>query len=386
MFYYLKHRDDIIAVMSIEEETGAVVKAEIIPGNSRWLPFLGKADRKLLSIWIRNRSIPATREQIAQILHDAGCRTAPEYLFKNLALSVTDAYWMVPVDYDLQWADVSPFHSMPGKKMPLHNDSSWSPNASLGGQMSKYVDLTADPPLLVKRSKAFYGLQCLNEVIASRTHARQGKAPYVSYDAHYDEEKDFFSCSCTLFTRGSIEFVPAYEVLLSEKQPNDCSNYDFFIRICEKNGLSGVRAFMDYMTLSDFALTNTDRHLYNFGVIRDAQSGAFISPAPIFDTGNSMFYNQIHTRPMRRDELLDIPISAFHTREEKMLQHVNNREAFDIRLALTPDEVLAYYLASRVPKDVAETITEDYAMKLRMLEEYQEGHKLSFYMEKKKLK
>lgn len=35
-------------------------------------------------------------------------------------------------------------------------------------------------------------------------------------------------------------------------------------------------------------------------------------------------------------------------------------------------------MASFSGKDVAETITEDYAMKLRMLEEYQKGHNLSF--------
>ena len=48
---------------------------------------------------------------------------------------------------------------------------------------------------------------------------------------------------------------------------------------------------MDYQIMSDFLLTNTDRHLLNLGVLRDPVSLQFICPAPIFDTGNAMFFN-----------------------------------------------------------------------------------------------
>lgn len=37
------------------------------------------------------------------------------------------------------------------------------------------------------------------------------------------------------------------------------------------------------MILTDFVISNTDEHLLNFGVLRDADTMKLIGPAPIFD-------------------------------------------------------------------------------------------------------
>ena len=47
---------------------------------------------------------------------------------------------------------------------------------------------------------------------------------------------------------------------------------------------------MDYQIMTDFIITNVDRHRGNFGILRDANNLRFISPVPIFDSGNSMFF------------------------------------------------------------------------------------------------
>lgn len=44
------------------------------------------------------------------------------------------------------------------------------------------------------------------------------------------------------------------------------------------------------MALTDFIICNTDRHLNNFGVIRDSRTLRFTKLASIFDSGNSMMY------------------------------------------------------------------------------------------------
>ena len=80
------------------------------------------------------------------------------------------------------------------------------------------------------------------------------------------------------------------------------------------------------MVLSDFLFTNTDRHLLNLGVLRDVKTLQFVKPAPLFDTGNSMFYNGIYNK----DTITNIPLTSFYKTEEKMLDQVFNRKALNL--------------------------------------------------------
>jgi hypothetical protein len=49
---------------------------------------------------------------------------------------------------------------------------------------------------------------------------------------------------------------------------------------------------MDEMIAIDYLIGNTDRHTGNFGIIRDADTLQWLKIAPIFDSGNSLFYNE----------------------------------------------------------------------------------------------
>lgn len=65
-----------------------------------------------------------------------------------------------------------------------------------------------------------------------------------------------------------------------------------FIKACIAGGLSEEEVIrgLDYMNLTDFIISNNDRHLNNFGILRDSHTLRFIKLAPIFDSGNSMMY------------------------------------------------------------------------------------------------
>lgn len=52
--------------------------------------------------------------------------------------------------------------------------------------------------------------------------------------------------------------------------------------------------------LFDALIYNTDRHLGNFGLIFDTQTGEILRPAPIFDNGCSLF------SLLQKDDLKDI--------------------------------------------------------------------------------
>ena len=365
------HKDIIVALLSIDTELGSIRRIEI--ENKAHLPLLGRDDPDMIEKWWEYRAVPGEREDIRRKIREAGFINTREYMVKNLAISVTDAYWICPAELDLGWDDVK-VSAIPSDKDRLifHNANSFDPNASLGGRMNKYWDLSTCPPTLVKKASAYYGQQNVNELFATELHRKQNKGiAFVEYSAEKAVEGGINS-GCRAFTSEQAEFVPAYEVLNSRKLRNSVSKYDEFINICEEHGLDRgmVRDFMDYQTLTDFAMTNTDRHFMNFGVLRDPDTLEFISPAPIFDTGNSMFFTEFRSRPFDREELSEIRISGFHNNESKLLQHVKNKDMIDLDKLPSPEEVKEFYLKYEIPEEKSNLIAGSYAVKLEMLEEF----------------
>ena len=143
------------------------------------------------------------------MLEKAGCDNTKAYLAKNLALSITDTYWICPADLQLRWKDVCLQNAAAGAgKVPWHNMSSYDPNASLGGQMEKYWDLGKKPPLLVKTAYKAYGQQSINEAFASELHRRQGSpVPFVLYTVHKAETDNAALQNVQTFTSEQTELV-----------------------------------------------------------------------------------------------------------------------------------------------------------------------------------
>lgn len=56
--------------------------------------------------------------------------------------------------------------------------------------------------------------------------------------------------------------------------------YQKYIDACAAYGIDRdtMQEAMDYMVLSDFLFTNTDRHLLNLGVLRDVKTLRFVKP------------------------------------------------------------------------------------------------------------
>ncbi len=81
-------------------ETGAL---RIYKDNGSGLsPFLGNADTRKMKRWWEGRAVPASRNMIKEVLRQASCPNTKMYLAKNLALSMTDSYWIRPLDMDLK--------------------------------------------------------------------------------------------------------------------------------------------------------------------------------------------------------------------------------------------------------------------------------------------
>ena len=380
------HKNDECGVIFIDEDTGNFMDYKDY--ESGFAPFFGNANKNNMKKWWEMRAVPAAREDIVALINGLSLTTSEEYLAKNLAISVTDTYWIKPIDDRLEFKDVNfwNFKNYHGGKLPYHNVTSYDPNASLGGQMEKCWDLSGKVPVLRKEAYKSYGQQAINELFATELHQRQKtRIPYVSYRIERTENGGVVSL-CDSFTNLDKELITAYEVLESEKKDNSDNNYSAYITICSKHGIDKdiMQDYLDYQTLTDFVISNTDEHLGNFGILRDANTMNLLGPAPIYDSGNSMFYSDILTRPFSRVELLKREITSFYKTEDKMLRNVKNKKIVHIDLLPTKEYVADFYKENGVPENRADVISDNYEQKLALLNEFQNGKTISLYLEKRK--
>lgn len=382
--YSLMHKNDKCGTILFDENIGRIT--EYHDDRNGLSPYLGNCDIKKIQKWWEMRAVPASRATMQQVINNANCLNTEVYLAKNLGLSMTDTYWIKPSGIDLSFDNVK-FANLAAYshgKIPYHNAASYDPNASLGGQMEKYWDLMHKTPILVKESYKYYGQQSINEVFASIVHSRQpSNVEFVRYTAEMTEDRGV-QCKCPAFTSENIELLSAYEMVESRKIQNSQALYDEYINICVENGIdyNQIQEFMDYQTMTDFLITNTDEHLLNFGVLRDPNTMKLIGPAPIFDSGNSMFYSDGRKTPYTRAGILDIPITSFYKREEKLLGKVKNKTAVDLNSIPSAGEVKELYANAGIPEEKADVISKNYDTKAKMLSEFQRGKTISLYKEK----
>ncbi len=183
---------------------------------------------------------------------------------------------------------------------------------------------------------------------------------YVSYHVETSRvDGEEVPCSLNpLFTSQQVEFVSAYQLVGNLKKQNDRSYFETIIDSAVLWGMKehDVRRHLEYTILTDFILTNTDRHFNNFGFLYNPEMHKFVSMAPIFDTGNSLFYNRemIPTK----SNLLDIKVTSFCEKEVAMLRHVQERDLVDLRklegFSKEAEQLLTTYTA--MPKDRAAKI------------------------------
>ena len=106
--YSLMHRDEPVCAISIDTVSGAILRASK-PVNPELLPLGGRIDSAMLKKWWQRRAVPVGQGKIQRILEQMGIATPQEYLVKNLGLSLTDHYWIKPLDMELGWEDINLF-------------------------------------------------------------------------------------------------------------------------------------------------------------------------------------------------------------------------------------------------------------------------------------
>lgn len=379
--FYLMHNDDIVVILSIDIVNGNINKIASM-GNYELMPLGGRKSPDELKKWWARRAVPISQGNIKRILQTQDITTTQSLLVRNLGLSLTDHYWIKPISSNLKWENVNLYENdfkdnlesyrLNESEIDLNNITTFYPGSSLQGELEKKWIIGSDKArYLVKGNYGSSSQQSANEVIASLIHKRQNKYPFVEYKLCElsTEAENKIGCICKNFTDIDTEFISAYEVMNSVKKRNDMSDFEHFIWVCSQNGLSEdyVRNFLEYQILTDFVITNTDRHYNNFGILRNTKTLRFVDIAPIFDSGNSMFWN--NPQMAVHNDLTDIKVSGFRGREKSVLSYVRDFNNIDLSLMPSDNEIQDIYLSAGMDQNDISAVILGYTKKIKALKQ-----------------
>ena len=310
-----------------------------------------------------------------------------QLLVENYALSLSDCYWICPADKKITWDYINLYSNEAVTRFFDQKDVLFSGNASLGGNIPKEWSRNAAGEWIIRKySEEGKQTQAINETFASNISSRQNifqkkSIAYVDYSLPDDDPG---VCECPSFASENMEYISAYECVGHKKIDNDTSVLEAFVRVCEENGLNkhAVIDHIDYQILLDFVILNTDRHLNNFGILRNPDTLEFISMAPIFDNGNSMSYNEMFKH--NRLTSLQQRLTGLYDKQEKMLSKVTDRAILDSSLLPSADEVTEKYIHYGLEDADAERIAHNYSIRCELLDDFQNGENPSIYSEKLK--
>ena len=202
-----------------------------------------------------------------------------------------------------------------------------TPNSSLRGELEKSWVIRNGKRTLVKGNHGRLSSESINEVIATEFHKAQGYENYTKYRLLRIKNKPYdYGCCSEAFTDARHELVSAYELLTSEPDDGTRTSYERLISIAERHGIDGndLRADLEYQILSDYVMSNTDRHMDNIGVLRDAKTLKYTRMAPIFDTGRAFATGFV--TPYTEDEINNVEVNSFEHYERDLLELVRSRD------------------------------------------------------------
>lgn len=383
--YILMHENIKLASFTIK---GKRIKIIAVTDNKQDLAKIpiGCTDKNKLSEWISNRGIPVTRQNLKEELDSIEYITPFKLMIQNKGLSLTDHYWACNKDDIKTWQDINSYtndfkysFSLDIKDDIQTPPSNFTPNASLKGSLKKkWIIDSNGVRRLVKGNYNNSCRQSLNEVLATKIHEMQSKQCYTPYSLVKisSDGRQIIGCECPNFTSIQTEFIPAIDIINIKSKPNTMAYYEFFITLCNEHGLN-IRNFLEYQILTDFIISNTDRHLNNFGIIRDSKTLQWLSPAPIFDSGNAMFYKQNYI-PVGK-ALLDIEVTSFLSQEVKLLKYITNRDCIDTRLLPNDNYLYQLYLLDNnitepdIKEQTIERLIKAYNRKIQYILDFQNG-------------
>lgn len=354
----LMHQTVPVAKIELDNDTGFILRiaevyaAEHFPVGT--ISKNGTADKTALNEWWMERSIPASRSGIREALENLKITDTKALLIRCYGLSLSDQYWICPEGSDLTWEKINFFQNdfsedigdvlfgADKKGNPLDFSS---PDNTSDGNLKKRWKIIDGKRCLVKGGSNPFRQQPLNEVIAAEVMACLA-VPCVAYSVMWNKGAPYSVCED--FVDENTELVPAWRVIKTAKQSNNATLYQHFVACAEKLGIPDVTAFLDRMIVVDYIIANEDRHLNNFGAIRNAETLAWLGMAPIYDSGSSLGYDKIPALMKNEAKILCKPFKKSH---EEQLQLVTDFGWIDFDALQNVPDIIVRVLSDKNAKD-----------------------------------
>ena len=252
--------------------------------------------------WINRRKAPKNRQFVEKILSAIDDSDNPmKYVDVSHALSLNDAYWITNDIMEYKWDELNlyshPFDealsyvAFTGYSQKVSGLLS-SPEITSSGMLKKCWSNREDGIYLLKGDDVFQSndgrSQATHEFYAAQVAEAFG-IEHIDYgleEFHHRNGNKEIVCICKLFTSENEGFVDAS--IVAGGKGVDVHNLDLSSLSVQKQFSDWFGEFYADMMVFDSLIINRDRHLGNFGMIVDNNTGEYLRPAPLFDNGCSM--------------------------------------------------------------------------------------------------
>jgi hypothetical protein len=335
--YMLMHKEIPVAQIQLDSVTTSIASIGVVQ-NPEHVPVgismkKGKIARADLHNWWVGRAIPASRSGLNYTLERLGFSSSLALLDKCLGLSLSDQYWICPVDQTISWSDVNFFHNTfsedVGNALFGHFDREneinlMSPDNTSDGWLKKKWVIRDGKRYLLKGGSGTSWQEPYNEVLASKIMERLN-IPHVSYTLVMQDGYPY--CMCEDFITTDTELVTAWYIMRTIPKENHISRYRHYLECCDRLGIPNIQVSLDQMIVLDYLLVNEDRHQNNFGAIRNTDTLKWLRAAPIYDSGSSLWFDKPTQMIGTMEGIICKPFKSSH---EEQIKLVNSFDWLDL--------------------------------------------------------
>jgi hypothetical protein len=252
-----------------------------------------------LNHWLSNRGIPDSREYIQKGLEILRARNTNHLSLSSYGLNLTDHYWICPAEAERDWHEINFFENKFSDyigdvlfdNIEKYEKDLFSPDGTLNGNLKKRWKIIDNTRYLLKGGSGDIRQEPFNKVIASTIMDKLG-VDHVLYTLMLNRGK--YYCTCPCMVNADTEYITAHYVYNHFDDNATLNKYERYVNACERMGLADIKTALNHMIAADYIIANTDRHHGNFGIIRDPNTLQWLKPAPIFDSGTSLWTDKMN--------------------------------------------------------------------------------------------
>ena len=295
MNYELKHFDTTLVRFSATEDTNTPeikilwineAKKDLFPLDLE-LTDIG------ISKWLKHRTIPKNRAYVHNFFSKCGLNiNRPMTIIKiSKGLSLNDCYWVVEEGfdgtydkfnlYDNRFSQILALIAFTGYGSSIRTSLASCPEFTTNGMLPKCWR-RKDGKILLYKGGTSGASNTGNEPYSEYYAVQVAKALGINVIEYgLSKWKGELCSTCELFTSKEYSYIPVGHLVT-------------------KGGMDAIKAYYESlgpeftavlreMLVFDAVICNVDRHFGNFGVMVDNRTNTVVSPAPLFDHGNSLF-------------------------------------------------------------------------------------------------